>query len=345
MGSSLPNLEAVRPEEQEAPPSSRRAPGFGEVDLDAMGSAGAAYERPRPFVPKDRPKIRPSPNETPTRPRGLEAMRPTHRLGDVPKDRPTQQSLEAVKLAEQESQIARARLGKTTPPPAARKSDPATKIVSRQGEVDIDPFAPEQEDPIAAMRALYAQGNAEAALALANAITSELDEPSAVDAAASGTFRPGAPVEPAPFSDAMLDNAFDGVVPPDDPFGGLIPVDDDEELVATEPEELGDLDFGLGEDPFGDLVSAEPEPISHSAILAAGNRATGNLPIIAVQTPRLLIEAREISTLPIDPRGAFMLTLVDGIQSLEEILDTCAMPQAEALDLIDKLRLMGVIEV
>ena len=336
MGSSLPSLEAVRPEEHtEAPPSSRGAPGFGEVDLDAMGDPGAAYERPRPFVPKDRPRIRPSPNETPTRPRGIEAVKPTHRLGELPKDRPTQQSLEAVKLAEQESQIARARFGKTVPPPP---SNPATAIVpSRDGEIDVDPFA-EDDDPIAAMRALYAEGNAEAALALATAITSELDEPASVEPA-SGTFRPASngPIEPAPFSDAMLDNAFDDVPPPDDPFGGLIPVDDDDELVAAEPEEL---DFGLGEDPFGGLVPVEPEPISHSVIVA-----TGNLPIIAMQTPRLLIDAREISTLPIDPRGAFMLTLVDGIQSLEEILDTCAMPQAEALDLIDKLRLMGVIEV
>ena len=307
-----------------------------------------SYERPRPFVPKDRPKIRPSPNETPTRPRGIEAVQPTRRLGGIPKDRPTQQSLEAVKLAEQESQIARARLGKTTPPPGPtpRPSNPATAIVpARDGEIDIDPFAMDEEDPIAAMRALCPQGNAEAALALATAITSELDEPAAFEPA-SGTFRPDAlavassAIEPAPFSDAMLDDAFDDVAPPDDPFGGLIPVDDEEELGAADSSEPDELDFGLGDDPFGGLVPVEPEPLSHSAIVA-----TGNLPIVAMQTPRLLIDAREIPTLPIDPRGAFMLTLVDGIQSLEEILDTCAMPQAEALDLIDKLRLMGVIEV
>lgn len=338
MGSSLPNMEPVDPDApKEGPPSSAH-----------RAAAEDSQPRARPLAPKERPKIRPSPNETPTRPRGIEAVKPTHRLNEVPKDRETQPSMQAVKLAEQESRIARARLGAETAPPPAHPSEGATKIVQHAGAISSLPPAEaleDDEDPIAKMRALYAQGDAAAALALATELTAGFDAPPPAQIHSTApplVLEPGdlvatvpprsGPSEPAPFSDVSIE-----VEAEDDPYGGLIPVEDEE---SEEPEEVGDL---LDEDdPFGGLVEAEPDPmdpISHSGIVAAGR-----LPVVAV-TPRLLVDAREIPSLPIDPRGAFMLTLVDGIQSLEEILDICAMPQDEALELIEKLRLMGVIEI
>jgi len=53
----------------------------------------------------------------------------------------------------------------------------------------------------------------------------------------------------------------------------------------------------------------------------------------------------EIAKLPIDHRAGFLLAHVDGMQTLEEILDVCAMPATEALALIAKLEKMGVIEL
>ena len=60
--------------------------------------------------------------------------------------------------------------------------------------------------------------------------------------------------------------------------------------------------------------------------------------------PVLLTSAGELSTLPLDHRAGFLLAHVDGIQTLEEILDVCAMPTAEALELIERLKRMGVID-
>lgn len=52
----------------------------------------------------------------------------------------------------------------------------------------------------------------------------------------------------------------------------------------------------------------------------------------------------EIAKLPIDHRAGFLLAHVDGMHTLEELLDVCAMPATEALALIAKLNEMGVID-
>jgi hypothetical protein len=61
--------------------------------------------------------------------------------------------------------------------------------------------------------------------------------------------------------------------------------------------------------------------------------------------PRLLRSMSELSHLKIDHRAGFLLAHVDGMHTLEDILDVCAMPAAEALSLISSLREMGVIEL
>jgi hypothetical protein len=61
--------------------------------------------------------------------------------------------------------------------------------------------------------------------------------------------------------------------------------------------------------------------------------------------PRILRPLSELAHLPIDHRAGFLLAHVDGRQTMEEILDVCAMPEAEALAVIDRLRKMGVLEI
>ena len=96
----------------------------------------------------------------------------------------------------------------------------------------------------------------------------------------------------------------------DDPFGGLVPVDDDEE-------------------------EAPPSLDPAVAALTLTQRQA---------IPRLAKSRDEIAKLPIDHRGGFLLGFIDGNQTLEEILDICAMPTTDALGLIEGLQAMGVIE-
>jgi hypothetical protein len=66
-------------------------------------------------------------------------------------------------------------------------------------------------------------------------------------------------------------------------------------------------------------------------------------PLLAHGIPRVLLGPQEIAKLPIDHRAGFLLGFIDGMQTLEEILDVCAMPPSEALDLIRALVEMNVI--
>src|SRR4051794_27168489 len=59
--------------------------------------------------------------------------------------------------------------------------------------------------------------------------------------------------------------------------------------------------------------------------------------------PRMLVRMNEILNFPIDPRSAFLLGYVDGSLTVEELVDLCGIPSAEALDLIDRLQRLGVI--
>lgn len=61
--------------------------------------------------------------------------------------------------------------------------------------------------------------------------------------------------------------------------------------------------------------------------------------------PRVVVPMEEITRLPIDHRAGFLLAHIDGTQTMEEILDVCAMPRGEALDLIAELASLGVLAI
>jgi hypothetical protein len=49
------------------------------------------------------------------------------------------------------------------------------------------------------------------------------------------------------------------------------------------------------------------------------------------RVPRLAISQRDLSLLPLDHRDGFLVSLVDGVSTIEMILDVCAMPFDEAV--------------
>jgi len=59
----------------------------------------------------------------------------------------------------------------------------------------------------------------------------------------------------------------------------------------------------------------------------------------------VLKSREEIATMPIDHRGGFLLAHADGVQTLDEIFDVCAMPEDEAAQLIEELVTMGAIAI
>jgi hypothetical protein len=165
-----------------------------------------------------------------------------------------------------------------------------------------------RDDRVAAMRDLYARGDADGALALASTLGQTV-------APAAGSDHPDASIV-VEFGEQSIDIG--------DPFGGLIPLDDD--LAATP-------------------TVSPPANMAGVATTAPPAGPAANLTLTERQSiPRILKSMAQVSKLKIDHRAGFLLAHVDGMQTLEEILDICAMPPAEALELIASLKDMGVIE-
>jgi hypothetical protein len=82
---------------------------------------------------------------------------------------------------------------------------------------------------------------------------------------------------------------------------------------------------------------AEDEPESPASEV----RAT--LPRYAV--PWLVVTYDALRALPIEPRDAFLVSLVDGRSSVDMILDLSAMPQDETLAILTRLLKLGAIEL
>jgi hypothetical protein len=225
---------------------------------------------------------------------------------------PTRQSLEAVRLAEEETRLARG--GKTSE--VSEVTSIATLDSIGRGEAPASGVSvhPGGDGRVAAMRDLYVQGETDAALALASSFN--------LDGA-----------EPEPFDI--------------DPFGGLIPVVDDEDDHPLQDLDLATFD-GHDAEPALPLFTSSSRPKSASrprSVEPPAGGEEGGLVALSSLVPKMLVDPRAIAQLPVDPRAAFILSHIDGIQSMEEILDICPMPEAEALELMENLRLLGVISL
>ena len=178
----------------------------------------------------------------------------------------------------------------TTPP---RSNQSASGIATRDGRV-------------AAMRELYARGDAAGALALASTLGQDASFPSNT----GGSFD-------SPDASVVVEFGEQSIAI-EDAFGGLIPMDEDEELAP---------------------------PLSRASATVTSPPPGAQLTLDrAAEHPAPPHALADMSKLKIDHRAGFLLAHVDGMQTLEEILDVCAMPAAEALALIANLKAMGVIE-
>ena len=61
------------------------------------------------------------------------------------------------------------------------------------------------------------------------------------------------------------------------------------------------------------------------------------------RTPQLARPLHELASAPISPRAAFLLSRIDGLLSIDEILDVCGMPRLEAYRYLCQLFLRGIL--
>jgi hypothetical protein len=291
-------------------PESKAMPGFGEVDLDieddpsaAVPAAPASTIRVDPALGGDADAVPPSTSRVVSG--GLRSAIGRGSVHDESTRIVAADALAAI----------------TRPPPRAVHDDGVTRAWA-----DIDALAAGDDPPssrsgssaasasgvgarddrVAAMRELYARGDAAGALALASTLGHGIALPSHGDSADS--------------PDASIFVEYgEASIAIDDPFGGLIPMD-------VELEE-------------------EAAPLSKASATPTNPPPGAQLTLTERQSiPRRLTALADLSKLKIDHRAGFLLAHVDGMQTLEEILDVCAMPAAEALSLFANLKALGVIE-
>jgi hypothetical protein len=61
--------------------------------------------------------------------------------------------------------------------------------------------------------------------------------------------------------------------------------------------------------------------------------------------PRVTMGAEEMRWLSLDHRAGFLLSIIDGSMSIEEVLDVSSMPELDALRIMFELRMQDVIEI
>lgn len=66
-------------------------------------------------------------------------------------------------------------------------------------------------------------------------------------------------------------------------------------------------------------------------------------PIALTSILRLAVAPHLLREMKLDAAMGFLLSLVDGRTTVEELLDLCAMPHAEALRLLSRLRFLRII--
>jgi hypothetical protein len=66
-----------------------------------------------------------------------------------------------------------------------------------------------------------------------------------------------------------------------------------------------------------------------------------DIPLASV--PQVLVTAGQLLTLPFDPRRAFLLSLIDGTLTVDEILDASALERDEAIEMLAGFIQDGII--
>jgi hypothetical protein len=121
--------------------------------------------------------------------------------------------------------------------------------------------------------------------------------------------------------DARLLAMARGEVEPDDPFGGLIPIYDNDDEEALEVEEA--------------WLMLEPEAASSDA-------GEG---LFADTVPTVRMRPHELLGLALEQRSTFFLSQMDGLRSVQDLAGICGLDDLSALEIVDELLRCGAIEL
>jgi hypothetical protein len=91
-------------------------------------------------------------------------------------------------------------------------------------------------------------------------------------------------------------------------------------------------------------INIEGERTSPERSSSVADLGTPPAPVVSVQgVPHLLLSPDEVAALPLDNRLGFVVALVDGKSTMDEILDLCPLTHREALQMMRHLVAMKIV--
>lgn len=112
-----------------------------------------------------------------------------------------------------------------------------------------------------------------------------------------------------------------GELAPEDPFGGLIPIYDDDDAAAG----IEDGWLVLRDDTYGSSSSDEG--------------------ILSDTIPTLRVSADQLLALRLEPWCTLFLAQVDGVRTVQELASICELDDLSALEIVDDLLRVGAIDL
>jgi hypothetical protein len=75
------------------------------------------------------------------------------------------------------------------------------------------------------------------------------------------------------------------------------------------------------------------------------SRAPISVDLVLADIPQVVVAGRDWPSLPLDPRRAYLLSLIDGMLSIGDVLDICGLRRGEAIAILAGLIQTGVVVV
>jgi hypothetical protein len=85
--------------------------------------------------------------------------------------------------------------------------------------------------------------------------------------------------------------------------------------------------MSIREDNLGSLVGRAPDAVSGAARVV----------------PKLVKTRAEIAAAPIDHRAGFLIAHIDGVTTVQGLVDIAGMPEEEVLEILERLRRLGIV--
>jgi hypothetical protein len=97
--------------------------------------------------------------------------------------------------------------------------------------------------------------------------------------------------------------------------------------------------------PFdlGPLARQRARDTNRELPAAQGTAGSFDIPLAGI--PDVVMTKEQIVTLPLDARHGFVLSLVDGVMSVADILDVCGIDRVDAIEIVAALVRSGVVSL